>query len=222
MIKWSKIISLAALSSFIVMAGSAPRARSPGILPDVAAGATPERPEMGNLKSLARQSPEGRKEDHIGNPLWAIRLTDLSATFERPIFSTSRRPPRAAAAALVEQVMAPIAQKAPEPEHPALELIGAVVSDSDAIAVFFDRRSQGIVRLRAGDAYAGWVLSSVLRREVTLKKADQAEVLLLQRPDGPANSNVYPLPTPALGGPNTFYAPFVPRSTPKNGEPDGL
>jgi general secretion pathway protein N len=67
------------------------------------------------------------------------------------------------------------------------------------------------------------VLSSVLRREVTFKKADLTEVLVLQRPD------VTPAAAPGLpaqpvqttiGG--TTFAPFIPRSTPKNGESDGL
>jgi general secretion pathway protein N len=104
-------------------------------------------------------------------------------------------------------------------------LIGAVVGDSDAIAVFLDRTNQGVVRLRAGDAHAGWVLSSVLPREVTLKKADQTEVLVLQRQDGPGAPGIPGMPPPmpaAVNGVPGSYAPFVPRSTPKNGESDGL
>jgi general secretion pathway protein N len=107
-------------------------------------------------------------------------------------------------------------------------LIGAVVGDSDAIAVFLDRTNQKIVRLRSGDTHAGWVLSSVLGREVTLKKAEQTEVLVLQRQDGPGSPAIpgipeVPQPMPAAaGGVAGSYAPFVPRSTPKNGESDGL
>jgi general secretion pathway protein N len=114
----------------------------------------------------------------------------------------------------------PPPQKAAEPERPPLTLIGAVVGDSDAIAVFLDRTNQKFVRLRPGDTHAGWTLSSVLRREVTLKKADQTEVLALQRQEGPADvAGVPPILVPAAAG---SYAPFTPRSTPKNGESDGL
>jgi general secretion pathway protein N len=127
----------------------------------------------------------------------------------------------------IEPENAPVAQKPAEAEHPPLALIGAVVGDSDAIAVFIDRSNQGIVRLRAGETHAGWLLSSVLRREVTFKKADVTEVLVLQRPD--TSPAAVPTATPGLptqivqpttGG--TTFEPFVPRSTPKNGESDGL
>jgi general secretion pathway protein N len=88
--------------------------------------------------------------------------------------------------------------------------------------------SQKIVRLRQGDSHAGWLLSSVQGREVTLKKADQSEVLGLQRQvaarvPGTPTVPVAPVPIiPAAAGFNTPYAPFVPRSTPKNGQSDGL
>jgi hypothetical protein len=74
-------------------------------------------------------------------------------------------------------------------------------------------------------AYAGWVLSSVLQRKVTLKKANRSEVLVLQRqevPAGIAGIPALPLPGPAISGVGVTYAPFTPRSTPKSGESDGL
>jgi general secretion pathway protein N len=100
-----------------------------------------------------------------------------------------------------------------------------VVGESDAIAVFLDRTNQKIVRLHQGETHSGWVLSSVQGREVALKKADRTEVLALQRQDGPAGSPGAPaIPglVPAAGGVDVSYAPFTPRSTPKNGESDGL
>ena len=67
------------------------------------------------------------------------------------------------------------------------------------------------------------ICSSNSRREVTLKKADQTETIVLQRQDFPAGAAATPgapgLTVPASVG---SYAPFVPRSTPKNGEADGL
>ena len=101
-------------------------------------------------------------------------------------------------AAPVDQVSAPVPQKPTEPEHPPLALIGAVVGESDAIAVFLDRTNQKIIRLRQGEAHAGWVLSSVLPREVSFKKADRTEVLTLKRQDAPA------------GVPGTPAVPVVP------------
>jgi general secretion pathway protein N len=225
-----KIIGLVLLSGPLLAAGWLPAAFAAtsttlDILPNDVAG-VPERVEVGKLKPLAGQKREAGKLPVSGNPLWSIPLSVLTATQERPIFSASRRPPpRAVAGPRIEPVYVPPPKPA-EPEHPALALIGAVVGDSDAIAVFIDRTNQRIVRLRAGDTHAGWELSSVLPREVTLKKADQTEVLALQRQEGPAGSPGTPgLPPPlpaAVGGVEGSYAPFVPRSTPKNGESDGL
>jgi general secretion pathway protein N len=236
MVKLPKIIGLALLSSLTLTAGlgSASQAATSAtldILPNDVAG-TPERVEVGNLKPLAGQKRETGKLPVSGNPLWSVPLSVLTATQERPIFSASRRPPpRAVAGPRIEPVIVPVATPA-EPERPALALIGAVVGDSDAIAVFLDRTNQKIVRLRAGDAHAGWVLSSVLGREVTLKKAEQTEVLALQRQDGPAAPGIpgipgvpAPMPGPMPAVVNSVdgsFAPFVPRSTPKNGESDGL
>jgi general secretion pathway protein N len=227
-----KIIGLALLSGLIVTAGWVPElgaatSATLDILPNDGAGAPADRVEVGKLKPLAVPNREAVKQPVGGNPLWSVPLSVLTATQERPIFSASRRPPpRAVAGPRIEPVIVPVAQKPAEVEHPPLALIGAVVGDSDAIAVFLDRTNQAIVRLRAGETHAGWVLSSVLRREVTLKKADLTEVLEFQRPDAasaPAVSPGLPVPpTQAVGSAGTTYAPFSPRSTPKNGEADGL
>ncbi len=161
-----------------------------------------------------------------GNPLWSVPLSALSATQERPIFSVSRRPPQRAVVAPAAQAVAPPPPPPAEPDRPALALIGAVVGDGDAIAVFLDRSNQKIVRLRQGDSHAGWQLSSVQGREVTLKKADRSEVLVLQRPEAPAGAPAgvpaMPTPQPVAGATDGSYAPFTPRATPKNGESDGL
>jgi general secretion pathway protein N len=179
------------------------------------------RPNAGSNRETARSLPGG-------NPLWSIPLSVLSATQERPIFSASRRPPQPAVVAPMQLASAPQLEKQAEPDRPALTLIGAVVGDSDAIAVFLDRTNQKIVRLKQGDTHSGWVLSAVQGREVTLKKADRSETLALQRQEGtagepPVPGAMAPGPiVPAVAGFDTSYAPFRPRSTPKNGESDGL
>jgi general secretion pathway protein N len=233
MVKLPRITGLVVLSSLglttgWVIACHAATSATLDILPnDITA--PPDRVEVGNLKPLAGPTPSAARPPVSGNPLWSVPLSVLTTTQERPIFSASRRPPpRAVVGPLIEPVAAPVVQKPAEPEHPPLVLIGAVVGESDAIAVFLDRTSLAVVRLRAGEAHSGWELSSVLPREVTLTKADQVEVLVLQRPEGSptaAGGPILPIqpgqalqPAQATGG----YAPFVPRSTPKNGESDGL
>jgi general secretion pathway protein N len=235
MVAWFRIIGLALLSGLILTAGRVPvslaaTSATLDILPNDVTG-VPERVEVGNLRPLVGQKRDPGKLPVSGNPLWSVPLSVLTATQERPIFSASRRPPpRAVAGPPIQPVIVPVAKPA-EPERPTLALIGAVVGDNDAIAVFLDRTNQKIVRLRSGDTHAGWVLSSVLGREVTLKKAEQTEVLTLQRQDGPGSPGMVtipgipgmPPPIPAAaGGVAGSYAPFVPRSTPKNGESDGL
>jgi general secretion pathway protein N len=235
MVAWFRIIGLALLSGLILTAGRVPvslaaTSTTLDILPNDVTG-VPERVEVGNLKPLTGQKRDPAKLPVSGNPLWSVPLSVLTATQERPIFSASRRPPpRAVAGPPIQPVIVPVAKPA-EPERPALALIGAVVGDNDAIAVFLDRTNQKIVRLRSGDTYAGWELSSVLAREVTLKKAEQTEVLVLLRQEGPGSPGMPgisgipgvlpPIPAAAAGVAGS-YAPFVPRSTPKNGESDGL
>ncbi|MEA2891647.1 MAG: ral secretion pathway protein [Bradyrhizobium sp.] len=230
MVKLRRIIGLALLSGLAAgwaAVSHAATSATMDILPSDVTG-VPERVEVGNLKPLTGQKRDAAKPPASGNPLWSVPLSVLTATQERPIFSASRRPPpRAVAGPPIQPVVVPVAKPA-EPERPALALLGAVVGDNDAIAVFLDRTNQKIVRLRSGDAHAGWVLSSVLGREVTLKKAEQTEVLTLQRQDGAGSAGMpaipgVPAPMPAAGGGVAgSYAPFVPRSTPKNGESDGL
>jgi general secretion pathway protein N len=231
MVGWSKVLAVVLLSGGMLVTSQAlevlaATSATLDILPDEG----PTRPaisvDVGGLRPITRPNLEASKPPPSGNPLWAVPLSVLTATQERPIFSASRRPPQRAVVAPVVDQAKPPPQKAAEPERPLLALIGAVVGDNDAIAVFLDRTNQKIVRLRQGETHAGWTLSSVQRREVILKKADRTEVLALKRQDGPAGIAGLPgapgLVVPAAGGTDGSYAPFVPRATPKNGEADGL
>jgi general secretion pathway protein N len=212
--KWRKIPVLLLPPCGLLLLGAAPALHAAtSLTPDIPAndiaGEARESVEIGSAKPLA--SREKGKPHPGGNPLWSVPFSVLTATQERPIFSVSRRPaPRAVAAP----------QRAVELDRSPLALIGAVVGDSDAIAVFFDRASQKIVRLPQGDSHAGWVLTSVQGRAVTPKEAERTETLGLKAAEGVP---VLPAPTAiGAGATNTSYAPFLPRSTPKNGEHDGL
>jgi general secretion pathway protein N len=232
MVKWPKRCGLALLCCGTLAGGVGPEvlaatSATSDILSTDGAADVAHTVDLGSLKPLAKPARTASRPVPAGNPLWSIPLSVLTATQERPIFSASRRPPqRAVVAPPVDQVTAPVPQKALEPERPSLALIGAVVGDSDAIAIFLDRTNQKFVRLRQGESHAGWVLSSVMGREVTLKKADRTETLALKGPDTSAGvPGVLGLPTQtAIGGVATdaSYAPYSPRSTPKNGESDGL
>lgn len=224
MVRWPKIFGLALLPGGLLLLAAvpAPHAATSSTVDILSNDAADVRDtvDVGGVKPLA--TPERSKPLPRGNPLWSVPLSALTATQERPIFSASRRAvQRAVVAPFEEQPSAPVPVKAAEPEQSPLALIGAVVGDSDAIAIFLDRSSQKIVRLRQGDSHGGWELSLVQGREVTLKKADRTEILALK--SGEATAPVLPTPTAiGAGATDTTYAPFVPRSTPKNGESDGL
>jgi len=219
------VVCILGLTTGPVVTGHAATSGTLDILPSDIMG-PPDKVEVGNVRPLAGPKPDAVRAPVSGNPLWSVPLSALTATQERPIFSASRRPPpRAVAGPHIEPVAAPVAAKPAEIEHPPLALIGAVIGDRDAIAVFLDRGTQAIIRLRAGETHAGWLLSSVLRREVTLQKDDRTEVLALQRAENPAGSPAIPgmpRPMPSVSSTDGTFAPFVPRSTPKNGESDGL
>jgi general secretion pathway protein N len=200
---------------------------APDILSD---DRTADAVDVGSVKPLARPKAEPAKVLPSGNPLWSVPLSALTATQARPIFSASRRPPQPAVMAPAAETAVAPPPAAAEAEHPPLALIGAVVGAGEAIAVFLDRASQKIVRLRPGESHGGWKLSGVESREVTFKKDDRSETLVLQRRDGATETPAASAPAgepgvpaiPVAGAVDGSYAPFVPKHTPKNGESDGL
>jgi hypothetical protein len=120
-----------------------------------------------------------------GNPLWALPLKQLSMTRDRPVFSPSRRPPPPPAPAYVAPVAVRQPVKPPEPEKPAVSLLGTIIGTAadDRIGVFLESGTQNIVRLRVGEDHQGWVLRLIKAREVTLvKDREQAVVLELPAP----------------------------------------
>lgn len=232
---WLRATGLAVLCMVAGLAAtSAATSSRMDILSDNAAPSAADSVDVGATSPIARSAQAPSRPIPRGNPLWSVPLSALTVTQERPIFSAMRRPPpRAVAASPVEEVNVPAP---PKPvEAPPLLLVGAVVGEGEAIAIFVNRTDQKVVRLRQGESLGGWSLTEVQPREVTLKQGDRSEVLALQRPDGlPAAAPGANMPAvgampPDAGGKltmptnaNTSFAPFAPRSTPKNGEPDGL
>jgi hypothetical protein len=121
-----------------------------------------------------RKVPYPPAREARGNPLWMIPLETLSATRDRPIFLPSRRPPAAPGPSPVAAVAAAPA----EPDRPRLALLGTVIGQPESIAVFATE-TRGLVRLRPGQAYAGWTLHSVKLREAILHKDSETVVLAL-------------------------------------------
>jgi hypothetical protein len=162
----------------VLDAGLADDARAAG-LPGVTA--VPVGPPVTAVRVVAPATIAAPERALSANPLWAIPLTQLSTTRERPIFSPSRRPPPAAVAADSAIVKAPAVRKK-EPEVPQLALVGTIASDEEGFGIFLDQSTKGALRLKVGEDYQGWKLRAIRGREVTMEKDQRAAVLTLPPP----------------------------------------
>jgi general secretion pathway protein N len=196
-----------------------------------ASPATPSAIDISQDDRPARAA--AREREPRGNPLWAIPLSSLAVTRERPLFLPSRRPPVAPAVAGPPVIVVPKPVEEPRPE---LTLVGTIAGETEGFAIFIDLRSSALVRLRTGQEHGGWTLASVKGREVTLAKDRDTIAFMLPAPGAngaPPTPGMAPVPdgsavaaaaTGASVAPRNpgDFAPFVPRGTPKNGEHDGL
>ena len=132
------------------------------------------------------------------NPLWAIPLTRLPGTRDRPVFSPSRRPPP-----VVTSEPAP-APPPPPPrskavQPPQLSLVGTIASDEESFGIFLDQSTKQPLRLKLGDDYQGWKLRTIGGREVIMEMDRQAATLTLPPPGGRASDQVVLTPVNADG-----------------------
>jgi hypothetical protein len=145
------------------------------------AGQGTEENEGGN--DAAQRPVAARAEPAVANPLWGLPLARLSTTRERPIFSASRRRP-APAPTYVAPVAASQPAKPPEPELPAIALVGTIIGTDDGyrMGIFRDTSTQDVLRLRIGENYHGWVVRLISPREANLVKNGEQAVLELPAP----------------------------------------
>jgi hypothetical protein len=148
-----------------------------------------------------------REISTTGNPLWAIPISKLSATRDRPLFSASRRPRTptvtAAPAPPPVAVAKPVAL-----ELPPFTLIGTIIGENSRIAIFFDQTSKIATGVREGERTSGWTLRSVESRSAVLEGSNRMVTLDLPEPtaegttlaDGSAAAEDSPTPH-ILGGP---------------------
>lgn len=172
------------------------------------------------LLSIAPAYPshaEGPAAPALANPVAALSLEQLWATRERPLFSPARRLPAAPEPAPPPPPMA-VAAPAPAPA-PTLALFGIVADADGARAIVRAGGSNEILRLRVGDLVESWTVAEIGRTEVVLRLGERSETVGLFAPDSrkaPARAPVKVVPPPKMA-----VAPVL-RSTPKNGESDGL
>jgi len=194
---------IAVMAALLLAALEAEAANAPGALDLPPSNVLPAPVEIAP-GAPAQQPVELPPVEPSGNPLWAIPLSSLNATRERPLFLPSRRAPAPAVAGPV--AVAPAAPPPPpaEPERPPLTLIGVISGANEGFAVFLDHASNNVVRLKTGQDHNGWVLRAVKGREATLHKSGKSEILALPVPGagitGGEPSSVPP-PVPPAGVP---------------------
>jgi hypothetical protein len=159
------VITLAAM----VPAGSQPPARQTSA--DLRTGAQTG-PDPSNQRARSANTPAPVPLEE-GNPLWAVPLSSLTPTRERPLFSPTRRPPPLPIGTSLQP------QQSPAAIRPPLSLVGAIAGDTDGIAIFVDEATKSMIRVRTGESYQGWTLRSVQKREATLQSDRQTAVLEL-------------------------------------------
>jgi general secretion pathway protein N len=162
--------------------------------------------------------PEGSMPEPVstGNPLWAIPLSRLTATRQRPLFAPTRLPPPVAAVAKLPPTPTAPPPKPVEPETPQLSLLGTVAG-REKIGLFIDSASKTVLRLKAGENHKGWILRAVSRRQVELARGADITVLDLPPPDM-NGSAALPPGMPAIAGapPNP---PFLVNTAKATGAP---
>jgi general secretion pathway protein N len=120
----------------------------------------------------------------LGNPLWTVPLSALTATRERPLFTPSRRPAMQAAPAAIVNVPAPAPPPA-EPEQLGLRLLGTIAGREGGFAICLNLATNEVVRVRTGDSFEGWTLRAIRGREAMFEKASRQAALALPSPDDP-------------------------------------
>ena len=130
-------------------------------------------------------APEGleleEKAALIGNPLWAMPISKLSATRDRPLFSESRRPRTPAVPAAPTPPVVVVAAAAVL-ETPPFSLVGTVIGDGRRIAILYDEGSKLASGVREGERASGWTVRSVEARTATLEGNGRVVTLELPEP----------------------------------------
>jgi general secretion pathway protein N len=105
--------------------------------------------------------------DAAGNPVAVQPLTQLSATLERPLFSTTRRPAPKPAAPIVS-----VAPPPPPPPPPSVVVLGIVSEDGVGHAAI--RNGDKVMRVRTGDDVGGWKVQQIEPRRLVLTLGERS------------------------------------------------
>jgi general secretion pathway protein N len=105
-----------------------------------------------------------------------LKLEDLSATRDRPLFAQSRRPPPPPVAA-IPTVSAPQKEEEAPDARPNLSLRGIIRQDASTLVVLEDNSTSESIVVRSGDSYGRWRVTA--ESDDSVKLADESEELRL-------------------------------------------
>jgi hypothetical protein len=163
--------------------GAAKPFQSAPARPDAKSDPRPAAAPSSTVPTAAPAPAVAAPPEPAANPLWAIPLSRLIETRNRPVFSQTRRPRPLVAPMQPLAAVAP-APKPLEPEKPPLSLVGTVAGgEGGGIGLFVNTADKSVVRLKAGENHRGWVLRMVRPHQVELAKGLDSAVLDLPPPD---------------------------------------
>lgn len=186
--------------------------------PDRNPPAAPESSAATKPDAHAAQPPatSAAKREMPANPLWAIPLSQLTATRLRPIFSPSRRPPQPVAV-IKPIVPAALPPKPSGPATPQLSLVGTIVGTRGGIGLFINAADKSTIRLKLGENHKGWVLRAIASHQAELANGLDNAVLKLPPPDMKAVVGAPPPPYPVAASQGMpMPSPPVNASQPAN------
>jgi len=118
------------------------------------------------------------------NPQAALNFEQLSATRDRPLFTSSRKAPQIAPPPPpIIAVAAPVAEPPPPPQ---ILLAGVIVDRQGPRAMLRADPTAKIIAVRLGDDVSGWKVTDIEPQRMTLSLDDRAiDVSLFQSKDHP-------------------------------------
>lgn len=131
-------------------------------------------------------SPPTSEPAKSSNPLWAIPMSKLSATRDRPLFSPSRRPPPPTISAAPEPPP-PAIVKPVVPESPSFKLVGTIIGEDNRIGIFLSETSKTTIRIREGEGDSGWTLRSIDPHSAVFEGYGRMVTLMFPEPEQSAD-----------------------------------
>ena len=116
------------------------------------------------------------------NPLEALKLEDLAATRDRPVFAPTRRPPPPRVEVAPAPPPAPPAEMVAVDAPPPFDLVGAAVGSRSSFVLLRDRGTYEVTRLRSGEEAQGWRVGAIGARSVMLERNGRAQSLAIANP----------------------------------------